>query len=175
MEKFLMYRVKKGAPGAFAELYNQHAEYALRVATAITRSEAAAADAVQEAFIRVYKNVNRFDISKPFEPWFYRILVNECNRILKTRSKTVPISNYLENESRASREDYYKFQEYEELYCAISELEDHNRIPIILKYLKGFKEAEIAQILGVNLNTLKSRLYKGRQKLKKALEKDKKA
>ena len=48
-------------------------------------------------------------------------------------------------------------------------MEDNNRIPIILKYLKGFKESEIADILGININTIKSRLFKGRQKLKNVI------
>jgi RNA polymerase sigma-70 factor (ECF subfamily) len=68
-----------------------------------------------------------------------------------------------------SHEDRRSFEEYEELYKAVDSLTDKLRIPVILKYLKGFKEAEIAEILDLNVNTVKSRLYKGRQKLKKAL------
>lgn len=49
-------------------------------------------------------------------------------------------------------------------------MKDINRIPIVLKYLKGFSEEEIAQILDININTVKSRLFKGRQKLRKYLE-----
>jgi RNA polymerase sigma-70 factor (ECF subfamily) len=68
-------------------------------------------------------------------------------------------------------EDDYSFEEYEDLYKAIESLEDGNRIAITLKYLKGFKEAEIAEILGININTVKSRLFKGRQKLRNIIEK----
>lgn len=55
------------------------------------------------------------------------------------------------------------------LYAVIKELEDTNRIPLVLKYLKSFKEEEIANILNLNVNTVKSRLLKGRQKLKLAI------
>lgn len=63
-----------------------------------------------------------------------------------------------------------KFEEYEDLYFAIEKLDEINRIPIILKYLKGFSEKDISHILSLNINTVKSRLYKGRLKLKKFLK-----
>ncbi|AOY78233.1 RNA polymerase subunit sigma-24 [Clostridium formicaceticum] len=152
-------------------LYDQYADYALRVATVITKNRMYAADAVQEAFIRVYSNIHSFDEDKPFEPWLYRILINECNRILKNQSKTIPISNYLESHPPIIEEDAYHFQEYEELYDAIKGLEDINKVPIVLKYLKGFTELEIANILELNVNTVKSRLFKGREKLRKMMRK----
>jgi len=170
-EKELIKRVKEGDQRAFEELYKNYADYALRVAAAITRSETSAADAVQETFIRVYHYIVDFDMSRPFQPWFYRILINECNRLMKKRANTVSISDYLENDMNFAKDDLHGFEEYEVLYKAIGRLEDTNRIPIVLKYLKGFSEAEIAEVLGINQNTIKSRLYKGRQKLRAYLEK----
>lgn len=166
----LIGKIKEGDQASFKLLYEQYADYTIRVATAITKNSAYAADAVQETFIRVYNNIQSFDESKPFEPWLYRILVNECNRVLKKQTKTISISDYMEDSSIMSEEDSYQFEEYEDLYSAIEDLEDLNRIPIILKYLRGFTESEIADILEVNVNTIKSRLYKGREKLRKMME-----
>ena len=170
MDRILLQRIREKDKDAFKELYDKYGAYALRVAAAVTGSAATAADAVQEAFIRVYYNLDKFDPDKPFEPWFYRILINECNRLTKKGSKVTYISDYIETNLDVSEEDDYNFVEYEELYRAIRSLNGKIRIPIILKYLRGFKETEIAQILGINLNTLKSRLYKGRQKLKRVLK-----
>jgi RNA polymerase sigma-70 factor (ECF subfamily) len=170
-EKEILKRVKEGDQKAFEELYNKYADYALRVAAAITRSDTSAADAVQETFIRVYHYIVDFDLDKPFQPWFYRILINECNRLMKKKAKTISISDYLENDMDFAKDDVHEFEEYEALYKAIGRLEDINRIPIVLKYLKGFTETEIAEILAINQNTVKSRLYKGRQKLKNYMEK----
>lgn len=169
MDIELLQRLKDGHDRAFEELYREYGEYALRVATAITRDETKAADAVQETFIRIFHYIGSFDINRPFEPWFYRILVNECNRTLKKDRQTLPISDYIENNPRFVTEDIHGFVEYESLYEAIGGLKDINRIPIILKYLKGFKEAEIAEVLGINQNTVKSRLSKGRRDLRSAL------
>jgi RNA polymerase sigma factor (sigma-70 family) len=171
VDRALLQSIKEGNNEAFEELYNKYAGYALRVAMAVIGNKASAADAVQETFIRVYRNINNFDVDKPFEPWFYRILINECNRILGKNSNVVLIDDFVEKDLQGSIEDDYSFQEYESLYKAIENLDDNNRVPIVLKYLKGFKESEIAEILGINVNTIKSRLLKGKQKLRKLLEK----
>lgn len=169
MDQILLQRIKNHDKRAFEVLYDQYANYALRVATAVTGSSAAASDAVQETFIRIYFNIDKYKADQPFEPWLYRILINECNRILKKKSKVTYISDYIETDIDISKEDEYNFQEYEELYKAVESLDSKIRIPIVLKYLKGFKEAEIAEIMDININTLKSRLLKGRQKLKKIM------
>lgn len=171
LDRELLHKIREGDKEAFQELYNKYAEYALRTAAAITRNKMNAADAVQETFIRIYKNIESFDIDKPFEPWLYRILVNECNRILSKNSNTILIDDFIQNNLQGAIEDQRKFEEYESLYKAIESLDENNKIPIILKYLKGFKENEIAEILGINVNTIKSRLFKGRQKLKTLIEK----
>lgn len=170
VETELIIKIKAGDREAFEELYNIYADQALRVAMAVTKDKMSAADAVQEAFIRVYRNIDSFDESKPFKPWFYRILINECNRLLQKSSKTVLISDFIESGIDNSDYDNYNFQEYENLYKAVNNLKDINRIPIILKYLRGFSESDIAQILDININTVKSRLFKGREKLKKYLD-----
>lgn len=169
MDEVLLQRILNKDEQAFEDLYNQYSAYANRVALAITRNSALASDAVQETFIRVYFNIEKFKSDSPFEPWFYRILVNECKRILTRRPPVSYISDYLENEMDISHEEIHHFEEYEDLYQEIEKLSDKLRIPIILKYLKGFKEKDIAEILNLNLNTVKSRLYKGRQRLKDAM------
>jgi RNA polymerase sigma factor (sigma-70 family) len=170
LDREVLQRIRQGDNEAFAELYNKYADYSLRVAMAVTRNKANAADAVQEAFIRAYRNMHTFNLDKDFEPWFYRILINECNRLLGKNSNMVLFDDFIENNIESSIEDEYNFEEYESLYKAIESLEDNNRIPIILKYLRGFKESEIAEILGININTIKSRLFKGRRKLKNVIE-----
>lgn len=170
MEEKLIKGIKKGDSDAFAALYHQYADYALRVAIAVTKDRANGADAVQETFIRIHKNISKFDIKRPFKPWFYKILINECRRIMYFSTDALPMDEKLANNIQLSKEDVYKFQEYEVLYKAIQNLDEINRVPIILKYLQEFSEKEIAEVLDLNVNTVKSRLYKGRQKLKRLLE-----
>lgn len=164
-------RLRAGDESAFRELYDKYAGYALRVAAAVTKSKASAADVVQETFIRVYRNINSFDANQPFKPWFYKILINECNRLMKNIFRTIYFSDYFDNNPHEAYKDPYQFEEYEDLYRAIEGLKGMYRLPLILKYMNGFTENEIADILELNLNTVKSRLFKGRRKLREALEK----
>lgn len=169
MDDILLQRVRNKDKEAFEVLYNRYANYAMRVAVAVTKSSTLASDVVQETFIRVYYNIDRFKYGHSFEPWLYRILINECKRILKKGTKITYISDYIETGSDIPQVDEHHFEEYEVLYRAIEDLDTKFRVPIILKYLKGFKESEIAEIMELNINTVKSRLFKGRQKLKKVL------
>ncbi|WP_331721826.1 RNA polymerase sigma factor [Alkalithermobacter thermoalcaliphilus] len=155
----------------FKSLYEEYFEYALRTAIAITKDTSFSKDAVQETFIRIYKNMDSLDETKSFKTYLYTILLNECRRILDKNNKAFKVDSlFLENEYSLSSNDIYSFEEYEFLYKAIQNLEDINKIPIILKYLNDFSEKEISSILTININTVKSRLFKGRQKLKKMIE-----
>ncbi len=166
MDNELIGKILDGDKHAYRVLYDKYVDNAIRTATAITRNREFAKDAVQETFIRVYKNLNKYNPEQPFEPWFYRILTNECNRILKKESKITLINNY-DQESRLSEESK---ESLIDLYDSIQSLKDKYRIPLLLKYLKGFKEKEIAEILDMNVNTVKTRLFKGRNMLKKVLQ-----
>lgn len=171
MEKEILLKAKDGDPEAFKKLYEQYGEYALRVALAVMRNKSDASDAVQETFINVYHSLKNFDADRPFKPWFYKILINECYKIFNKKSKTLHIRHHLESTFHTDDCSNYTFEEYEDLYAAIESLNEINRIPIILKYLNGFSEQEISEILGLNINTVKSRLFKGRNKLRAILEK----
>ncbi len=166
MEKKTLQKIKEGDEEAFTDLFQNYSDYALRVATFTTKNQTMAADAVQETFIRVYRNIATYDLEKPFKPWFYRILINECYRIMKGKNETLPIEDL---DSQAVQEDEFKFEKYEDLYSAIQSLNDLNRVPIVLKYLEDLSEKEIAEVIGINQNSVKSRLFKARQKLKEFL------
>ncbi len=162
----LISKIKKKDKNAFECLYRKYVGFALRTATlAMNNNRSLAADSVQETFIRVYKHIDQFNMDKPFKPWLYTILINECNRLLLKQSIVMSSEEIMDNPTLA-RTDPYHFEQYEELYEGIHCLEDINKIPIVLKYLNGFSENEISMMLKLNLNTVKSRLYKGRQKLK---------
>jgi len=173
-ERELLTKIQNGDKDAFRELYDRYIDGALRVATAVTKSKHSAADAVQETFIRIYNNINSFDGNRPFSPWFYRILINECRRFFSKKESSIDPVDYLDNTINHSYNETYSFEEYQELYNSITDLDEIYKISIILKYLRGFAEKDIAEILDININTVKSRLFKGRQKLKNQLEKKEK-
>ena len=168
MDIQLIREIKNGNKDSFRKLYEIYADGALRTATGITGDRQLAGDAVQETFIRVYRNLDSFDIGKPFKPWFYRILTNECSRLLRKKPRMVSLNRICDEQGCqvADRER----EDYTDLYNAIKSLKDIYRVPVVLKYLQGFSEKEMAGILGLNQNTVKSRLFKARNMLRKKLE-----
>jgi RNA polymerase sigma factor (sigma-70 family) len=170
METQLIREITAGDKGSFGKLYEMYADAALRTAIGATGDRELAKDAVQETFIRVYRNLESFDTARPFKPWFYRILINECNRLLNNKPRVVSLNRLWDEEGYqiavSERENYI------DLYDAILSLKDIYRIPVILKYLHGFTERETADILGLNQNTVKTRLLKARDMLRKKLGTD---
>lgn len=160
--------IRNGSRDAFKQFYDTYENYAIRTAKAITRNDEHAKDAVQEAFIRVYRNISSYNSTLTFDAWFYRILVNECYRILSKEKKNTPIDTSTMENKEQLRE--HSKENLSDLYSMIQNMADIYRIPILLKYIKGFSEKEIATILNLNQNTVKSRLFNGRNLLKTQLE-----
>lgn len=153
----------------FESLYRKYAGGALRLATAILGDESSADDAVQEAFIRVYRSLKKFDANRNFKSWFDKILVNECRRIASNNLQYVDIDDAekVEKLSYTSNDD-----EIEALKNAIGKLEPKYRELIMLKYMQGYTESEIAEIVSLPRSTVKSRLFEARNRLRLILGED---
>lgn len=133
---------------------------AVRTAYLITRDWATAEDAAQEGFIRAYRALGSFRPGSPFAPWLYRIVVNEARRAV-ARAGRVPTEPLDPERLGAAPGPERKA----ELWAAVDSLDEDHRLVLILKYFKGFAEAEIAAILELRQSTVKSRLYVARQRL----------
>ncbi|WP_087973745.1 RNA polymerase sigma factor [Oceanobacillus rekensis] len=164
----LIKKIRKGNQHAFKKLYDMYVDYSLRTAYAITKNNSDASDIVQETFIKVYRNINSYDTTKPFRAWFYQILVNESRRYMKRKSKDA-ISIETEQLLDHLNHQLEKEPDFERLESAMEQLSDDHRTVLILKYLNGFSEKEISEVLALNVNTVKSRLYKARIQLKAVL------
>ena len=169
-EQQLIQLAKQGAQDAMEAIFRRHVESAVRLAYLITRDWATAEDAVQEAFLRAFGALHTFQDDRPFQPWFTRSVVNQAKRT-KSRFQTgdVPYEVEVENPHRlfAPEEHLAEKEKLNALFAAINELDDNHRLPLLLKYVSGLSEAETAEVLGVPVTTVKSRLYTARQRLKK--------
>lgn len=146
----------------FRQIYEEYAPDMLRMAIAVTGRRELAKDALQETFIRVYRFSDSYDQSKPIKPWLYRILLNECNRMLKKESSLHPVENHHLEQTSPSQEPHIDVMD------AVDKLPTDYRVPLLLKYMDDWKEKEIAQALSLNINTLKSRLAKARKLMREA-------
>jgi RNA polymerase sigma-70 factor (ECF subfamily) len=170
----LISRVLQGDLVAFEALYNRYKGRVYRTALAITRDKGAAEDILQECFLRVYAHIERIDLSRPLSPWIHRIAVNLSYNWVTKRKRWFPllgeVIDQLVGDHHSSPEHVL---EREELQCIVQEaiysLSFAQRVVIILFYLNGFHLEEIAYILDCPVGTIKSRLYYGRQNLRRKL------
>ena len=138
------------------------------ISFSILHDEQDCADAVQEGILKAYMQRNKLREIKYFKTWLVRIVINECYGILRRNCKLQRFEeNIVENKSYFG--NYIK-EEYLDLYQAISRLEEKEKICILLFYMEDYSVAEIADVLKIPVGTVKSRLNRGRKKLKDYLD-----
>ena len=143
----------------------QYANRLYRLAYTLTRSSAEAEDRVQEALIKAYYAMDRFDPSRPAFPWLARIVINEC-RMGRRRTFRETLTRLLPEKSCVSAEEsVLKIAEQNEVYRAVLRLPAAMRAPIVLYYFEELSVAEIAEALEVRPGTIKSRLSRARSRL----------
>lgn len=176
----LILRFQRGQPRAFEALYDRYKDYVYRVAFFVTRNSNEAEEAVQEIFLDVLRALPHYKVDGParFETWLYRVTVNRCRS--RMRRKRLPSADWDDMEERlevipshhpnGDPEGVALRQERAvALWRAVDELPEPQRIVVLLRYQQEFSYDEIAETLGVNLGTVKSRLYYAHRKLKDML------
>lgn len=136
-----------------------------RVSKAILQNDADCEDAVQEAIAISFDKVHTLKNDEYAKTWLTRILINECYRILKRRRKTI----FLQEDNP---ELSYKQGEYLDLYQALQGLSDEHRLVVVLHHLEGYSVQEIAKMLKLPQGTVKSRLGRAREQLRRDLEEE---
>lgn len=162
-----MEQIQQNNRRAFKKLFDHYSDYAHRLAFTMIKNRHDASDVVQETFIKVYRYSHTYDLNQPFQPWFYRILVNEAKRLFQARSKD---SLQMESEKIEFFHQNEDGPAADELDIALAQLQEKERIIPVLKYAENFTEKEIASMLDLKVNTVKSRLYRARQKLRSIIE-----
>jgi RNA polymerase sigma-70 factor (ECF subfamily) len=173
-----------GHPTAFTELYRRYRDKLVQFIGRKTGDRDRAEDLVQEAFIRVTRHLHRFDQSKKFSTWIYTICSNLAKNELRNRSRSPlvlfqKLTTHWESEHRplqfedhANRpEDLYRKRFLQDIVeKTVEELPEHHKLVFKLRELEGKSYEEIAEITGVNLGTVKSRLHRARTSFAELIE-----
>ncbi|MDD4439961.1 MAG: sigma-70 family RNA polymerase sigma factor [Tissierellia bacterium] len=187
-ERWLIEESRKGNVDAFEELIKDYKKGAYNIALRVMRNVEDAEDASQEALIKIFKNISSFNMDSTFKVWMYRIVVNTCIDFKRRKNinvvsidETIDLGSGREIQREIPDESNNPDALIERNYStqlvndAINMLEDDFKTIIILRDIKGFTYDEISEILTCNLGTVKSRLSRGRKRLKELLEKEMKA
>ena len=167
----LIRRFIDGDKSAFQVLVKRHKEKVRNIVYLTMNNSALVDDIAQEVFITVYRNLKNFRFESQFTTWLYRITVNRCKdylRRMNVRKIFSPLDESFEVSEYSTPVENNDISKI--VMDAISKLPAKLRMPLILKDIEGFSYQEISETLNCEMGTVKSRIFRGREKLKEILQ-----
>jgi len=182
-ETTLVAEARGGSEGAFTTLLRQYDRNIYRLALNITGNQEDAEDVMQEAFLKAYTHLDRFQGNSRFYTWLVRIAVNEALMKLRKRrgDRTVSLDEPVRTENNDlmprevedwgdDPEERYAKEEVQQIVSkAIESLDPQFRVVVALRDVEDFSTEETAELLGLSVPAVKSRLLRGRLKLREKL------
>ena len=147
----------------FVPLAQRYMDTIFRIAYSYLRSQADADDVTQDVLIQLYKTETAFESDDHLKHWLIRVTVNRCKNIFRSPWRKV--------EDIADYENSLTFEapEHRELFDAVMVLDKRYRLPVLLYYYEGYSQKEIAGLLSLPEETVRTRLFRARGKLKATL------
>jgi RNA polymerase sigma-70 factor, ECF subfamily len=173
----LVVRSLKQDHEAFGQLIDRHASRIVNLAYRMVGNRAEAEDLAQETFLTAFKALSTFRADSKFSTWLYRIASNKCKDWLRAKRPGLgpydvdadEVLDIYVAEERTPEQLLSQQQVGQELERAIQRLPPLYREAFVLKHVEGLSYEEMEEILGVNGDTLKMRVYKGRLQLSREL------
>ncbi|HVO09777.1 MAG TPA: sigma-70 family RNA polymerase sigma factor [Vicinamibacteria bacterium] len=172
-EGFLLARARQGDLSAFEQVVGRYQRRVYGTALRIVRCHDVADDVAQEAFLRAWRSLDRFDTTRPFGPWVCRIAANlALNHVRspRTREEALPEEQAEpRSEAPGPLEALLDDEGRRVLDAALGELPVEQRAVFVLRAFEELSYAEIAAALGLQPGTVMSRLFRARERLARAL------
>ena len=173
----LVERLKKGDTKALEELYQRHREPAYGIAYRLVGSREDALDVVQESFIHVLRGIQTFRGQSSFRTWLYRIVTHAALDYRRWRSlratESLDSERALEPVDASSQRSPQDTAAERDLAAAIDKalanVSEKNRAALVLFAIEGMSYKEIADVLGISVGTVMSRIFNARQRLRELL------
>ena len=159
----LISKAQNGDPEAFIQLMEENKLTLYKTAKAILKNDEDAADAIQETILSCYKNIRTLKQHSYFRTWLTKILINKCNDIIHQNRFTY-YTDFADSENYAADESDNDTR-LSVNNCLMS-LPQREQLIMVLYYINGYRIKEISNILGINENTVKTHLYRGRERFK---------
>lgn len=174
-ENHLIRRFKAGDPSTFETIVQAHQDRIYNLCYYLLGNSQDAEDAAQDVFIKAYRNLNNFTPEASLYTWLYRIGVNTClDQRRKFRPEPLKDQSLAEGlpSSEPSPERCYQSKEIgRAIQAALAQLSKNSRAVIVLKEIEGLSYEEIAEVLHTSVGTVKSRISRTREELRRFLGK----
>lgn len=174
-------QVLKGDQNAFADIVSLYQHKLYQVCYRMLGNKQESEDIAQEAFVRAYMNLHTFDQKRKFSTWLYRIATNLCiDRIRKKKpdyyldaevagTEGFDMYSQIAADDQLPEEQLEQMELQDRIQYEIGRLPDKYRSVIVLKYIEELSLQEISEILDMPLGTVKTRIHRGREALRKQL------
>ncbi|MFZ3590288.1 RNA polymerase sigma factor SigW [Bacillus sp. DJP31] len=174
-------QVKNGDQNAFSEIVELYKDKVYQLCYRMLGNSHEAEDIAQEAFIRAYINIESFHIDKKFSTWLYRIATNlAIDRIRKkkpdyyldaevTGTEGLTMYSQVAADVPLPEEEVESLELQQSVQIQILRLPEKYRAVIVLKYIEELSLKEISEVLGLPISTIKTRIHRGREALRKQL------
>ncbi|WP_208719630.1 RNA polymerase sigma factor [Corallococcus sicarius] len=165
---------RKGDPSAFEALVRSVQRPVYGLALRLLQNDSEAAEVAQEALLRAYQNLHRYDDTRPFDLWVLAITRNLCLDLLRRRTKVrteelEPMKEVLPSSDVSQLDGAIAREERQSLEAAMETLSVDDREVLALYYVQKRTTKEIAQIMGCAPGTIMARLFRAREKLRKKM------
>jgi RNA polymerase sigma-70 factor (ECF subfamily) len=170
-ETLLLERTRSGDVAAFDQLVRRYLARAYAIAWRLLKNKEDAEDLVQDAFMRALRHIHQYDMSRPFGPWFFRLLTNTGLNALERRAiRTMEPEEENPPSSGVAPDVMVEHREIRECFrAALGELPPRQRVIVSLYDVDGVSTAEIAERLGIGAETVRWHLFQARRTLRRAL------
>ncbi|MFC1555025.1 RNA polymerase sigma factor [candidate division KSB1 bacterium] len=179
-DEALVEKTLEGSDAAFGELTKRYMQKSYSIAFQMVGDFETAQDLSQDVFLKIYKSLHKFNFKSKFFSWFYKILMNHCINYTRRRKalKFLAFSEIFQSSNNAlDKNDILKYSDEETtekqrmVRMAVDQLSPNHKQVIVMCDLEGFPQEEVADILGMAIGTVRSRLHYARGNLKKILKK----
>ncbi|MEW5896022.1 MAG: sigma-70 family RNA polymerase sigma factor [Candidatus Omnitrophota bacterium] len=163
-------KAAQGDPAAFEAIYRTHGRFVFNVARRIVRTSDDAEEVTQEVFILLHRKLRSFGFHSSLKTWVYRITINTAinmsKKWTKERANTVKYEDWMDSPVSSQTHDDIDRDYHEKTVDALlHSLTPDHRACIVLRNIEGLSYQEIAEVMNININTVRSRLKRAREVL----------
>jgi RNA polymerase sigma-70 factor (ECF subfamily) len=166
----LVANAKLGSKQAMATIYELYKKQTYGIIIRMLGDKTQADDTFQDVFVAAFKNIKQLQRSENFGAWLRRIVINECIRVSRSKTRWVAINETgVNNESEIIEDDWFTGIDLKTIHEQIKNLPDGYRQVFTLFAIENFSHREIAETLGISESTSKSQYFKARRVIKERL------
>jgi RNA polymerase sigma factor (sigma-70 family) len=150
-------------------LYEEFYAYALSICLRYADNREEASEILNDGFMKIFKNIKQFDLSKTFKPWLRKIMVNTAINQYHQKQRNIQAAEIEQARHESDAENIISGISYQEIIAMLQKLPPAYRTVFNLHVLEGYKHEEIAKMLHITEGTSKSNLFKAKESLKKIM------